>query len=338
MAVRAHCMVTTYDPQTNTVLTSATVNVYNPGTVTPISATIFDKSGNPLSNPLTSDATTGLVDFYLNVAQEVDLVVSKSSFTTRTYSNVPVLDDSSLELTALLTTTGDMVYASSNNSPARLAIGSTGNVIYVNGGVPTYNANFNITAAGNVGIGNAASGNQGLTVSTALVLGSAAAQSYSIVAQGVGPSASTTEIAGVFSAPQTSATSFTCTTVASFHAAAPVKGSGSTITNAYGLLVDSVTAGGSANYGIFVNAPSGATVNAGLAAFGDILVGATSGSPNATNATTGFLWLPTCAGTPTGVPAMNATGSFSGHLPLTYDNSNKKLWVYDGGWKGVVLS
>lgn len=130
-------MFSTFDPGTNAVITSATVNIYNPGTVTPISATIFDRLGNTLSNPLTSDATTGLVDFYLTVAQEVDVVVSKSGFTTRTYSNVPVLDDSSLELTALLTTTGDMVYASGNNAPARLPIGGSNTLLH-GGATPTY--------------------------------------------------------------------------------------------------------------------------------------------------------------------------------------------------------
>lgn len=138
MTVRAHTMITAFDPATNTVLTSATVNVYNPGTVTPISATIYDRNGNVQSNPLTSDATTGLVDFYLTVAQEVDLVVSKSGYTTRTYSNVPVLDDSSLELTALLTTTGDTLYASSANTPVRLAVGAANTGIFSNGSVPTW--------------------------------------------------------------------------------------------------------------------------------------------------------------------------------------------------------
>ena len=135
---RAHAMAVAYDPTTNTILTSATVNVYSPGTVTPIGATIFDRNGNVLSNPLTSDATTGLIDFYLGVAQEVDLVVSKASFTTRTYSNVPVLDDASNNLTALLTTTGQIVYASANNTPAALNIGTSNQMLVVSGGVPAW--------------------------------------------------------------------------------------------------------------------------------------------------------------------------------------------------------
>lgn len=38
----------------------------------------------------------------------------------------------------LLTTTGDTIYASSANTPARLAVGSTGQVLTVAGGVPTW--------------------------------------------------------------------------------------------------------------------------------------------------------------------------------------------------------
>ena len=38
----------------------------------------------------------------------------------------------------LLTTTGDTVYASSANTPARLAIGTTNQVLTVSGGVPTW--------------------------------------------------------------------------------------------------------------------------------------------------------------------------------------------------------
>lgn len=149
MAVKAHCMVVARDPTTGASLLSATVNVYNPGTVTPISATIFDKNNNVLSNPLTSDPTTGLIDFYLTVAQEVDLVVAKAGFTTRTYSNVPVLDDASLDLSALLTTTGDMAYASSANTPARLAIGSANQALIASGGIPAWSAIGSASLAAN---------------------------------------------------------------------------------------------------------------------------------------------------------------------------------------------
>jgi hypothetical protein len=56
----------------------------------------------------------------------------------------------------------------------------------------------------------------------------------------------------------------------------------------------------------------------------------------ATNATAGFLALPTCAGTPTGVPA----NPVSGKIHLVYDTTANKLWAGNnaGTWKSVALT
>lgn len=338
MTVRAHCQVTTFDVTTNAVMTAATVNVYTPGTVTPISATIYDRLGNPLSNPLTSDATTGLCDFYLLVAQEVDLVVSKASFTTRTYSNVPVLDDSSLELTALLTTTGDIAYASSANTPARLPIGTNNNVMYVAASVPAYNSLINVNSSGALAVGATITAGQQLAVG-----GSGVASSgnitYGVVCTTVGDVNSTTDIFGVYSRPTTAATSFTCTEVDCFRAAAPTKGAGSTITTLTGVSVEAMTNGGTNNYGIYVNTPSGGSGDNGNVLLGDTAVGLTTeGSILATSATVGFLWIPICNGTPTGVPARNGAGLGNNRVPIVFDVSANKLWAYDAAWKGVALA
>lgn len=49
----------------------------------------------------------------------------------------------------------------------------------------------------------------------------------------------------------------------------------------------------------------------------------------ATNATTGFLYVPTCAGTPTGAPT-----SISGYAPIIVNTTNNKLYFYSGGaWR-----
>ena len=56
-------------------------------------------------------------------------------------------------MTNPMTTTGDTIYSSSGSTPARLAIGSTGNVLTVAGGVPTWAA-----PAGGGGLTSIASG------------------------------------------------------------------------------------------------------------------------------------------------------------------------------------
>lgn len=56
-----------------------------------------------------------------------------------------------------------------------------------------------------------------------------------------------------------------------------------------------------------------------------------AGAALATNATDGFIYLPTCAGTPTGVPT-----SYTGTAAFIYDTSNDKLYVYRSGWKATA--
>lgn len=53
----------------------------------------------------------------------------------------------------------------------------------------------------------------------------------------------------------------------------------------------------------------------------------------ATDATDGFLYIPTCAGTPTGTPTAH-----TGRVALVYDTTNDELLVYDGAWIGEVLT
>ncbi len=49
----------------------------------------------------------------------------------------------------------------------------------------------------------------------------------------------------------------------------------------------------------------------------------------ATNATDGFLYIPTCAGTPTGVPT-----AYTGQVAMIFDTTNNKFYIYDGSWLG----
>lgn len=55
-------------------------------------------------------------------------------------------------------------------------------------------------------------------------------------------------------------------------------------------------------------------------------------NPLATNATTGFMAIPYCAGTPTGVPT-------AGIASVIYDTTNDKLWIYNGSaWKSAAFT
>lgn len=53
----------------------------------------------------------------------------------------------------------------------------------------------------------------------------------------------------------------------------------------------------------------------------------------ATTATSGHIYFPTCAGTPTGVPA-----AFTGRAAAVYDTTANKLWIYNGSWRSVALT
>lgn len=68
------------------------------------------------------------------------------------------------------------------------------------------------------------------------------------------------------------------------------------------------------------------TTNNTNVGYPSVVVG--SGAAVGTTATDGFLYIPTCAGTPTGVPT-----SQTGAIPMVYDTTNHQFWFYDSGWK-----
>lgn len=53
----------------------------------------------------------------------------------------------------------------------------------------------------------------------------------------------------------------------------------------------------------------------------------------ATTATDGFLYIPTCAGAPTGVPTAK-----TGRVPLVFDTTNNRLYAYDGAWISAAFA
>jgi hypothetical protein len=64
----------------------------------------------------------------------------------------------------------------------------------------------------------------------------------------------------------------------------------------------------------------------------DVVLGAQGGL--ATGATTGRPWIPSSAGAPTGTPGEIYTNS----VPIQYDRSNNRLYVWNSGWRSVALT
>lgn len=63
---------------------------------------------------------------------------------------------------------------------------------------------------------------------------------------------------------------------------------------------------------------------------GSVIVGSAA---IATSATSGFLYIATGNGTPSGVPT-----SYTGRVPFYFDTSTNKLYIYNGAWKSVTLT
>lgn len=130
-----------------------------------------------------------------------------------------------------------------------------------------------------------------------------------------------------FSQNTTSTTSATNFTVVANLVADYVNGAGSAtnVTSAAIYVPTLALTNTGTGIGLLVNAPTGGTSSNLTAKFqGGSTV--TSGAVLATTATDGFLYLPSCAGLPTGVPTAQ-----TGTIPIVIDSTNNKAYIYSGG-------
>lgn len=87
-----------------------------------------------------------------------------------------------------------------------------------------------------------------------------------------------------------------------------------------------VTGQGSTTTHTIYGTDNGGNVNIDILDNGSVLLGRTA---PATNATVGFVYVPGCAGQPTGTPTTQA-----GYVPIQFDITNSQFWIYTGGaWK-----
>lgn len=84
--------------------------------------------------------TATAADTPARLAVSTDGFVLTADSSTATGLKWAAADDSNAIQNALLTTTGDIIYASAANTPARLAVGTNGHVLTLAAGVPTWAA------------------------------------------------------------------------------------------------------------------------------------------------------------------------------------------------------
>jgi hypothetical protein len=85
-------------------------------------------------------ASAAARDAAVTSPQEGNFAYLKDTNVTTYYTGSAWANLDTTGMTNPMTTTGDTIYSSSGSTPARLAIGSTGNVLTVAGGVPTWAA------------------------------------------------------------------------------------------------------------------------------------------------------------------------------------------------------
>jgi hypothetical protein len=166
-------------------------------------------------------------------------------------------------------------------------------------------------------------------------LNSDSATSYGLRITATIPAATTSGAFYFRTAANTEDAAFTVASIAHYLADQSTVSGGSRLqpTNQYGFWAGDTLIGAANNYGFFSDLPA-ATGRWNVYSNGtapNFFRGATvvGSSALATNATDGFLYIPTCAGTPTGTPA-----SYGSTAPLVVDSTNNKLYFYSGGtWR-----
>ena len=189
---------------------------------------------------------------------------------------------------------------------------------------------------GKVGIGGSPTIYQQLRLSGSLT-GSTVMDTVTF--ESVAKSDVTSVARGFQSRVTTENSAFTLSNLTHFYVNPPTKGAASTITTQYGFYAESTLTDGATNYGFYSNIASASGrwnfYAAGTAKnlfAGDTTIGTAALS---TSATEGFLWIPSCAGTPSGAP----TAPYTNAAALVADTTNNRLYVRVGStWKYATLA
>jgi len=203
-------------------------------------------------------------------------------------------------------------------------------------GAAYYDMNLNGAALVNVPTSGADNGigvGAGVGAATAVEVGGTlptdSNNTLTVRVTGTIPSGTTGTARMYDSAVGTAAASFTVSGIQHFSVNQGTIGAGSTVTNQYGFLVPSTMTGATNNYAFFGDL-SAASNRWNLFMSGtarNYLASGLEVAAGTTTMSTGFVHIPAAAGPPTGAPT-NPTGN----VPMYYDTTNNKIYVYNGAW------
>lgn len=326
-------------------------------------ALVVEDSANPDSTPFVINASgqvalgkttaSALLDIKLggssiNVTNDGDIITSRTSFSgANIFRNQraagteasPSIVSSGLELIRIegrgydgssYITAGKIEFwvdgtPGTNDMPGRLVFYTTAD------GASSSTERIRITNDGRVGIGNAINQTDSIfTINHLLVNGTT---TYGFRNFSTVPSTTTSNFVNNQSLSTTQAAAFSLVNYQHFLAGQNSIGAGSAITNQYGYTAEASLNGATNNYGFFGNIASGTgrwnfyasgTARNYFAGGVEVLAGTTTQA-------VGFLNCSAAAGVPTGVPT-NPTGN----VPIYYDTTNNKLYVYNGAWRSTA--
>lgn len=195
--------------------------------------------------------------------------------------------------------------------------------------------------SGNLGIGGSPSTAYGARINITGVSGTiSSADATGFGVSGSFASTATTGATGAYLNATTANSSFTCPRLVNLWIDNTAKGAASTITRRMGAWIETPTDGtnnaalvlgqSTLNFTGSWNIYSDSTAPSRFGNGASFIVGSAALS---TSATDGFLYIPTCAGAPTGVPTAQ-----TGTVAIVFDTTNNRFYVYDGGWVSVALA
>lgn len=185
---------------------------------------------------------------------------------------------------------------------------------------------------GSTGIGLAPNADQKLRIGSTYP--SSGNVTFVAIADGTIPSTTTSAAITFSSSVSTAAASFTCAQLQHFRVAQGTIGAGSSVTDQYGFLVQSGMTGATNNYAFYSDlaAASGRWNFYAPGTARNYFAGGVEVVAGTTSMASGFTHIPAAAGAPTGAPT-NPTGN----VPMYYDSTNHKIYVYSGGtWRSTA--